>query len=79
MCPPGIAAADKAGGIMPKTKISKGLIKIGFIKKELEDLTRICNAAIGFAEERGLGDLEDMAELWKKNFKTILEVNKKEG
>jgi hypothetical protein len=61
---------------MPKTKISAGLIKVGFMKEELKDLTRICNAAIGFAEERGLGDL---AELWKKNFKTILKTHKKEG
>lgn len=58
--------------------ISKGLIKIGFRKEELKDLTRICNAAIGFSEERGLGNLEDLAELWKKNIKTILKTHKKE-
>jgi hypothetical protein len=63
---------------MPKTKISEGLIKVGFMEEELKDLTRICNAAIGFAEERGLGDLEDKTELWKKNFKTILKTHKKE-
>ena len=63
---------------MAKSKISKGLIQIGFRPEELNDLSRICNAAIGFAEERGLGDLEDMAELWKKNFKTVLVTHKKE-
>lgn len=60
---------------MSKSEISKGLIKIGFRREELDDLSRICNAAIGFAEERGLGDLEDKAELWKKNFKTIRDAN----
>jgi len=64
---------------MPKSKISEGLIKVGFRAEELKDLDRICNAAIGFAEERGLGDLEDKAALWKKNFKTILNNYKKEG
>ena len=64
---------------MPKCKISKDLIKIGFRKEELNDFDRIFRAAIGFAEERGLGDLEDLAELWRKNFKTILRVHKKEG
>jgi len=62
---------------MPKSKISEGLIKVGFRPEELKDLDRICNAAIGFAEERGLADLEDKAELWKKNFKTILNNFKK--
>ena len=63
----------------PITKISAGLIKIGFREEELKDLQRICNAAIGFAEERGLGDLEDKAEVWKRNFKTILRTHKKRG
>ena len=56
---------------MGKIKISKGLIKIGFRPEEFDDLIRICNAAIGFAEERGLDELEDKADLWKRNFKTI--------
>jgi len=64
---------------MPKSKISKGLIKIGFKIQELKDMDRICNAAIGFSEERGLGDLEDLATLWRKNFKTVLRTHKKEG
>lgn len=64
---------------MPKTKISKKLIKVGFTPTQLKDLTRICNAAIGFAEERGLGDLEDLAETWKKSFKKLLAIHKKEG
>ena len=63
---------------MKKNKISKGLIKIGFKPEELNDLIRICDAAIGFAEERGIGDLEDKAEIWKKNFKTIKKVKNNE-
>lgn len=62
----------------PKSKISKGLIKIGFMESELKDLDRICRAALGFSEERGLGDLEDLANLWRRNFKTILRTHKKE-
>lgn len=61
---------------MPKSKISKGLIKVGFLPEELADLDRICNAAIGFSEGRGLGDLEDKAKLWKRNFKTVLKTHK---
>lgn len=61
---------------MNKSEISKGLIKIGFRPEELDDLSRICRAAMGFAEERGLGDLEDMAKTWEKNFKIIKDKNK---
>ncbi len=64
---------------MPKSKISNKLIKVGFTPTQLKDLARICNAAIGFAEERGLGDLEDLAETWKKSFKKLLTIHKKEG
>ncbi len=64
---------------MPKTKISAGLIKIGFMESELKDFDRIFRAALGFSEERGLGDLEYLANLWRKNFKTILKTHKKEG
>ncbi len=64
---------------MPKCKKSKELIKIGVSPAQLGDLIRICNAAMGFAEERGLGDLEDMAESWKKGFKIVLKTHKKEG
>lgn len=59
---------------MPKTKISKKLIKVGFTPTQLKELIRICNAAMGFAEERGLGDLEDMAETWKESFKIVLDA-----
>lgn len=62
---------------MPKAKINKELIKVGFTPTQLKDLTRICNAAIGFAEERGLGDLEDLAKTWKKSFKIVLDEHKK--
>lgn len=62
---------------MRKMKISKGLIKIGVRPEELDDLVRICRAAIGFAEERGIGDLEDKAETWKRNFKLILDTHTK--
>lgn len=58
---------------MNKNKINKGLIKIGFRPEELDDLGRICDAAVGFSEERGLGDLEDKAKIWKKNFKLMKE------
>lgn len=64
---------------MPKCKKSKELIKIGVSPAQLGDLIRICNAAMGFAEERGLGDLEDMAETWKKSFEIVLKTHKKEG
>ena len=63
----------------PKNKKSKELIKLGISPAQLKELIRICNAAVGFAEERGLGDLEDMAESWKKGFKIVLKTHKKEG
>jgi len=56
--------------------ISKGLIKIGFRPEEFEDLARIFDAAVGFAEERGIGDLEDKAKTWKRNFETVLKTHK---
>lgn len=61
---------------MGKDKISKGLIRIGFRREEFKDLIRICRMAARFAEEQGLGDLEDKAETWKRNFETMLSVNK---
>lgn len=61
---------------MSKSKISKGLIKVGFRPEELKDLVRICRATVECAKGLGLGDLEDKAELWEKNFKVILKTNK---
>lgn len=62
--------------MVKKTEISKGLIKIGFRPEELDDLVRICQAAAGFAEERGVGELEDKAETWMKNFKLFKRTKK---
>ena len=64
---------------MPKCKKSKDLIKIGVSPAQLKDLIGICHAAVGFAEERGLGDLEDMAETWKESFEILVATHKKEG
>ena len=52
-----------------KTKISKGLIKIGFSPEELDGLIEICEAAAGFAEETGSVELHKKAETWERNFK----------
>lgn len=52
-----------------KTKISKGLIKIGFRPEELDDMVRICNAAKEFYEERSSKESYEKAEIWERNFK----------
>ena len=58
-------------------KISKDLIKVGFRPEELDGLVRICEAAAGFAEERGVRELEKIAETWRDNFKSIIKTSKK--
>ena len=60
-----------------KTEISKSLIKIGFRPEELDDLSRICEAAARFYEERGIAECEKMAETWRDNFKLIIKTSKK--
>ena len=62
---------------MAKTKISKGLIKVGFRTEELDDLVKICDSAMGFYEERGSRESWEKAKTWRDNFKSIIKTSKK--